>query len=203
MKTWSEHMNLNHLGDAIDHWKGSLFEYLQAEDALHEFAVDPMATDSEKWNEDDFLLFVRLLRIKRRQIITHKACLKARAEYFAEIRHGGDIFLDADTGIATSHSSAMEKYVTPEELADLLRRYDGRTLAVYQHVRAQRTCARVDQCVATVAKRLSGIKWCSYESPTVAMLFFSIDGTRTSQIATALNQLLGKHAERLVRAGNR
>jgi len=38
-------MNLRYLGDALDHWKGSLFESLQQANILHDFAVDAMASD--------------------------------------------------------------------------------------------------------------------------------------------------------------
>src|SRR5579872_798805 len=108
-----EQMNLDYLGDALDHWKGSLFEYLRAKNLLRDFVVDPMATDRERWHEADFSLFARLLRIGPDQIIRHEASLLARAQYFAEIAPGGDIFLDPDTGIATSGSSEAAKYVRP------------------------------------------------------------------------------------------
>jgi hypothetical protein len=42
-------LNLIYLGDALDHWKGSLFESLQQEKAVQGLAVDPMTSDlSEK-----------------------------------------------------------------------------------------------------------------------------------------------------------
>jgi hypothetical protein len=194
-------MNLDYLGDALDHWKGSLFEYLQAENVLRDFAVDPMASDGERWNEADFSLFARLLRIGRHQIIAHQASLLARAQYFAEIVHGGDVFLDPDTGIATSGSSRAAKYIRPRELAMFLGFPRGRAVAVYQHVRAQKACVRVDRCVAAIAKEIDAAGWCSYESPTVAMLFLCDEDTRTSEIARALKELLGRHAERRVRSG--
>lgn len=196
-------MNLEYLGDALDHWKGSLFEYLQAEGLLRGFAVDPMATDRDQWNEADFSLFARLLRIKRHQIIPHEASLLARAQYFGEIVHAGDVFLDPDTGIATSGSSRTAKYVRPRELATLLRSARGRVVAVYQHVRAQKTCVRVDGCLAAVAKEIDAVGWCSYESPTVAMLFLCDEDMRTREIARALEELLGRNAERRVRSGTK
>ncbi len=195
-------MNLAYLGDALDHWKGSLFEYLQARSVLRDFAVDPMATDRDQWGEADFSLFADLLRIKRHQIIPHEASLLSRALYFAEIAHGGDIFLDPDTGIATSGSSQREKYVMPAELATLLRSTHGRIVAVYQHVRAQKTSVRVDVCLAEVAKEIA-IGWCSYESSTVAMLFLCEEELRTRKIADTLNGLLGRHANRRVRFGKK
>jgi hypothetical protein len=161
-----------------------------------------MATDRDQWNEADFLLFARLLRIKRHQIIPHEASILSRARYFAEIAHGGDIFLDPDTGIATSGSSQREKYVMPTELATLLRSIHGRVVAVYQHVRAQKTSVRVDACLAALAKEIAA-GWCSYESPTVAMLFLCHEDLRTRKIAKVLEELLGRHTERRVRFGTK
>lgn len=195
-------MNLEYLGDALDHWKGSLFEYLQAQCVLRDFAVDPMATDQDQWSEADFSLFARLLRIQRHQIIPHEVSLLSRARYFAEIVHRGDIFLDPDTGIDTSGSSQIAKYVRPTEVATLLRSTHRPLVAVYQHVRAQKTCVRVDGCLTALAKKIA-TGWCSYESPTVAMLFFCDEDTRTREIAKALAELLGRHAERRVRYGSK
>jgi len=46
-------MNLQFLGDALDHWKGSVFEALQNSLLLKGFRVDAMASDSEKWEQND------------------------------------------------------------------------------------------------------------------------------------------------------
>lgn len=54
-------MNLEFLGDALDHWKGSLFQSLCAGQVLHDFAVNPMATDQESWKEADFEVHARLI----------------------------------------------------------------------------------------------------------------------------------------------
>src|ERR1039457_4957126 len=57
-------------GDAHDHWKGSLFESLQQSSVLRDFAVDPMASDWSDWKPEDVLLFTRLLRIDKSQLIS-------------------------------------------------------------------------------------------------------------------------------------
>jgi hypothetical protein len=46
-------MNRRYLGDAFDHWKGSVFEFLQRDKVLRNFLVDPMAPDEQKWSRDD------------------------------------------------------------------------------------------------------------------------------------------------------
>lgn len=91
-------MNLAFLGDALDHWKGSLFESLQRSIVLRDFAVDPMASDWSKWQPEDISLFTRLLRIDKSQLIPHNIGLTNRKRYFDEIEHPGDLFLDPDTG---------------------------------------------------------------------------------------------------------
>ena len=194
-------MNLKYLGDALDHWKGSLFEYLVNEGVLHEFAVDPMASDLLEWDETDYSLFARLLRIKESQIILHRVPLRDRGRYFAEITHKGDLFLDPDTGIATNRGGKEEQYIRPREVASLLGDVPSRLLAVYQHVRAQKVMVRVDTCIATVAMDIENFGWCSYESGTVAMLFLSRREDRTQVVAKALEYLLGRHAVQRVRVG--
>lgn len=194
-------MNLAYLGDALDHWKGSLFEYLAGESLLRDFAVDPMATDGSEWTPDDFALFARLLRLREPQILRHKSSLAARSRYFAEIAHRGDLFVDPDTGIDTGGGSPIDKYIKPGELAALLEGPKTRVVAVYQHVRAQKTCVRVDACLRELAVAASGTGWCSYESGTVAMLFLSHDAARTNSIAGAFSRLLGRHADGRVRCG--
>lgn len=194
-------MNLTYLGDALDHWKGSLFEFLEGERLLRNFAVDPMATDGHLWRDADFALFARLLRVNPTQILRHKFPLTARPAYFAEISHTGDLFLDPDTGIQTGGNGLVAKYVKPHELAGLLRSQDARMVVVYQHVRAQRTSIRVDGCLRALAEVAADTGWCSYESGTVAMLFLSHDAKRTTAIADGFGRLLRRHAEGRVRSG--
>jgi hypothetical protein len=192
-------MKIDYLADALDHWKGSLFEYLQSENALRDLGVDPMATDRDQWNDADFCLYARLLRVGRDQIISHGTPLLFRDCYFAEIDCLGDIFLDPDTGIGKG--SPIEKYVKPKELATLLSSTPGRVIAVYQHVRARTTRDCVDKCIADVDRQVEIGGWCSYESPSVAMIFLCGVDSRTREIAAALESLLGRHADRRVRSG--
>src|SRR6266542_4206536 len=104
-------MNLTFLGDALDHWKGSLFESLSRAGILRNFAVDPMASDLPAWRPEDFLLFAQLLRVDRSQIVEHQADLGDRSRYFAEITHSGDLFLDPDTGVATGRPGASRQHL--------------------------------------------------------------------------------------------
>jgi len=196
-------VNLKYLGDALDHWKGSLFEYLANAGVLRDFAVDPMASDLPEWTKADYALFARLLRINEAQLVRHQVTLRNRFEYFNEITHKGDLFLDPDTGIATGSVHTVEQYIRPQEVGFLLGEPANRLLGIYQHVRAQRVSARVDDCLDKLKEEIGGFGWCSYESGTVAMIFLSRRVDRTNEVAAALKGLLGSHAERRIRFGER
>ena len=81
-----------------------------------------MATDGPRWTPDDFGLFARLLRVTDPQILRHKFPLTARARYFMEITHTGDLFLDPETGIDTGAGSPADNHVKLQELAVLLKK---------------------------------------------------------------------------------
>jgi hypothetical protein len=191
-------VNLCFLGDALDHWKGSLFELLQRSDLLCDFAVDPLASDLKSWQTENFEVFARLLRVEQHQIVFHHASLDNREEYFREIRHKGDLFLDPDTGVATGRVKEKSQYVTPEEVRLLLNQSD-RMLAVYQHVRAKATSERVNEVGLCLQQAISNLHWVSYESANVAMIFFSHSTPRLGQVAGALRKFLGSAASRRVR----
>lgn len=193
-------MNLKYIGDALDHWKGSLFEGLQLSGVLRSLAVDPMATDGSEWRPADRRLFARLLRIPVSALIRHRALLTDRGRYFEEIQHPGDLFLDPDTGIATGR--VTPQHVRPDEVVRLLEQRPGRVIAVYQHVRAQRVRDRVAE-VCKAVSRHGACHWASYESGTVAMLFFSRDRRRVLRIAAYFRRQLGEHAVNRVFASTR
>lgn len=163
-------MNLAFLGDALDHWKGSLFETLQQSNVLRNLAVDAMASDWSAWQPEDVLLYARLLGIDKSQLIKHNVPLASRKRYFDEIEHTGDLFLDPDTGIATWKVKNISRYIRPSEIGLLLGDSD-RLLAIYQHVRAQAVSRRVDAVCRALNGAIDGCNWSSYESGTVAMIF--------------------------------
>ena len=192
-------LNLKFLGDALDHWKGSLFESLQAARILQGFAVDPMASDLRSWTPRDFEIFARLLRIDPAQVIRHQATLVERAKYFDEISHRGDLFLDPDTGVATGRVKNAGCYVRAAELGRLLDAFPERLLAVYQHVRGKPVADRIDDVASAVRKEAGNFSWCSYESSTVGMIFLSRTASRTGQVAEHFQSLLALHATGRIR----
>jgi hypothetical protein len=191
-------VKLEFLGDALDYWKGSLFESLRQSSVLHDFRVDAMASDWPAWQQEDVTLYARLLRIGESKLIRHNESLASREQYFGEIEHMGDLFLDPDTGIATGRVEDIGRYVKPLEIDRLLRGSE-RVLAIYQHVRAQRVSQRVDEVCSTVKREVGERHWCSYESPTVALIFLSRCPGRPLEIATHFRKLLGKRADKRIR----
>lgn len=191
-------MNLKFLGDALDHWKGSLFASLQQASLVRDFAVDPMASDQEAWQLEDFAIFARLLRVDSSRLIPHRIGLSDRRGYFDEIAHAGDLFVDPDTGVATGKVKQPSRYIRAGEIAKLLETPD-RLLAVYQHVQRQQVCERVDEVRKKLDEVMPELHWCSYESGTVAMLFLARSKQRTSAIVAHFQGLLGRHADGRIR----
>ena len=76
-------MNLLYLGDALDHWKGSLLERLQHAKLLTGLAADAMASDAQDWTPPDWQLFSTLLRLTPSQILTHSAQLPTHRDEIA------------------------------------------------------------------------------------------------------------------------
>jgi hypothetical protein len=93
-----------------------------------------------------------------------------------------------------------EKYVRPRDICSILLGGSNRLVVVYQHVRARKVAARIDEVLVSVAGTAL-LPWCSYESGTVAMLFLSRAEHRTHDIASALGERLGRHAAKRIRYG--
>ena len=188
-------MNLQYLGDALDHWKGSVFQTLQAEDVLRGFSVDAMVSDASAWKPTDRKLFARLLRIEESQVVHHNHDLcHERERYFGEIPSQGDLFLDPDTGVTTGRVERIEQYLRPDELFSAIEREKDRVVVVYQHVRAQKTRVRVEQVLDRLRKQKQKFFCASYESGTVALLFFSQESKRIVSVRDCFRGLLGSHA---------
>jgi len=192
-------MNIRFLGDALDHWKGSLFESLQNAGVLSHFAVDPLASDLHEWKQQDFDLYARLLKVSFCQVLRHKVGIADnRQKYFQEILHIGDLFLDPDTGVATGR--VTKRHVMPTEVGHLLDSNLKRIVVVYQHAARCRLAERVDEVLKAICDH-RGLWWCSYESGTVAMLFLSRDRGRTGAVANHFRGILSLRADGRIRPG--
>lgn len=188
-------MNLRYLGDALDHWKGSVFEMLQGAGLLKGLQVDAMASDKERWEAADTELYARLLRVGPTKLVQHSRCLlEDRGQYFKELPANGDIFLDPDTGIQTGAVRNPEHYLLPKELYETMKQNKERLVVVYQHVRAQQTRQRVENVLTFLRHQQVAHSCTSYESGTVALLFFGTEFRRVKKIRDHFAQFLGTHA---------
>lgn len=107
-------MNLDHLGDALDHCKGSLIRFLREKGDLANLRVLPMITDpdpGESWGEDSLELYARLLDVSKTDILKANVQFLAnekRQEYFG-VDSCYDLFIDPDTGIGNEKPEKHEK----------------------------------------------------------------------------------------------
>lgn len=184
-------MRLQFLGDALDHWKGSLFQRLCGEGLLKNLHVEPMITDSRIWTLEELCAYTVLLNIKDRNFILHSDTTFTgnRLDYFNSIQHQGDLFLDPDTGIATGNPN--RRHITIQEIELLLNKNPNRVLVIYQHTRQGITMSqRVDEVIKSLLREINDISCTSYESALVAMIFVSKRKERIKSINRYLHGLL-------------
>jgi len=196
-------MKLEYLGDAYDHWKGAVFEYLQEGKVLRNFLVDSMATDTSPWNTPNSKLYAHLLRIKESQLLQHDRTLfeerNDRKSYFSTIPRTGDLFLDPDTGINTG-GFTHENHLHPKELFDVMEPEKDRLVVVYQHgAQGRKMRDRVKIVLAKLTEQKKPFSCSSYESNTVALLFFSRAAERTEMVRDHFFRLIrGTDAEKRI-----
>jgi len=195
-------MNKKHLGDALDHWKGSILRQLQQKRLVSDLGVEPMITDSQPWHKDALVVYAKLLHVRRGQFASHHWGTRGnRDSYFAETarRCPGDIFLDPDTGVCTG--KVTRRHVTPSEVSRLLEHNRGRLIVVYQHGARATLRVRVRQVIEVLEKAVPRdvkLYWCSYEAGSVAMLFLSLDPKRPQRVAKCFLSTLGVAANRRI-----
>jgi hypothetical protein len=189
-------MNLRFLGDALDHWKGSVFEGLQSSNVLKDFRVDALASDFDYWRPEDWSLYAKLLRVKKSQIVEHKVTLdRNRTDYFDEIPHSCDLFLDPDTGIKPRSGGNIRQYLKHEELFFLMNHERRRVVAVYQHGSRQVMRSRVEDILKILRSVKPNCYCASYYSSSVALLFFSFQRDRIEAVSNHFRKFLGSHAD--------
>jgi len=184
-------MNSKYLGDAFDHWKGSIIQRLETakpRKLLEDITVVPMITDPKCWNRQKRLVYSRLLNVKPESILGWEK----------EPPSSGDLFLDPDTGVYTRKS---KEHITPKEIRELL---DGdptheRVILIYQHgARGQSSEKRQCQLETKVSQvfdeKIDGGKpnlhAAIFNCNHAAMLFFSYSKGRIKKIETYLKKIL-------------
>jgi hypothetical protein len=114
---------------------------------------------------------------------------KSRRRYFLNIPRTGDLFLDPDTGITTGDST-HENYLRPRELFELMETEKDRLVTVYQHsAHGSKMRERVKSVLAKLAEQKKPFACSSYESNTVALLFFSMTAERTQSVRDCFARL--------------
>lgn len=190
-------MQLKFLGDAFDHWKGSVLSRLVSARMLHGLMVVPMITDVEMWTQDDLTTYANLLYVNIKDVLNPEGLLnKGRDKYFGFVPNDADIFLDPDTGISTS--KVTPKHVAPKELADLITVNQARVLVIYQHSARGSFHKRLEEIIRHLQQKLPQTNACVYQCGWVAMIFLSANQHRIFSIQKYLKNLLrGKANERV------
>jgi hypothetical protein len=187
-------VNSKFLGDALDHWKGSLIQFLSDKKLIKDLVVEPMITDGRPWSKSDTETYRRLLRLEPSNQIFHSQSTFSgkRDEYFDLLPETTDLFLDPDTGIATG--SAGREHVKTSELRRLLANSD-RVLMVYQHSARGSFHERLGEITGTVSRDIPNVYCSTYACGRVAVFFLSLNRVRIEGICKALKEHLRGTAE--------
>ena len=167
-------MNLTHLGDALDFWKGGLFRILDK--ALNDMHVLPMFTDKnghDAWTDDRIRAYASLLGVDKARILRSKDPFPGtqREDYFQnlDIEDDSDIFIDPDIGIEPD-SGGDRRHIRQSEIEALLQSGSRRVLLVYQHSSRKREWLK--SCLEKVCAS-SEFHAFAYCAGTVAMIFIA------------------------------
>lgn len=186
-------MNLKHLGDALDFWKGAIIETLR--DHLNDIHVLPMFTDENvrsTWNRSRLQLYARLLRVDAQQILRSQDSFPGpkRADYFQDLDMDvdDDVFADPDTGIEPE-SGGDAGHICLSEVGQLVPDASKRVVFVYQH--AFRKNNWVDTCLQRIVRSsfLTGCKAFAYRAGSVSMLLVSRENERLADLHQTLHRL--------------
>jgi hypothetical protein len=188
-------MKKEFIGDALDHYKGSILKLLSSDDLLENLAIEPMITDDNAWTPDEISLYLRLLCAPENTQIIHKGkpFLGNRKKYFAEINQTGDVFLDPDTGVTTSKVSPG--HIKATELNIILNedRMNKSVLIVYQHNAIGRKFEeRIKEIVEHVLAVIEKGCCTTYEGRQVGMIFLSKNEDRIKLIHQRFKEFLGE-----------
>lgn len=187
-------MNSEYLGDALDHWKGSLLSLLLHKGLIRNVLVEPMITDAQPWDVDDIDTYRRLLSLGAGCTVCHGQSIftGSRNDYFNGVPQNGDIFVDPDTGIAVNDAS--RKHIKVREIERLLGQSD-RVVMVYQHSNRGDFRQRLSDLKAQIAIVNPSVHCTVYQCGGVAMFFISLNRGRIDDIEKALRDHLCGTAE--------
>jgi hypothetical protein len=180
-------MKLAHLGDALDHWKGSLIELIGGKN----MRVVPMLTDHDGWTERQIKAYARLLHVKPEDVRKRDILFssKTRHGYFCDLGEH-DLFLDPDTGIAPDEK-AKKEHIKLSEIADLIKESPPRMLLIYQHSSRKKDGFGEKLKLLRSTERLKGCHIFAYDSGSVSMVVISQDCERAHEALARLKCWLG------------
>jgi hypothetical protein len=190
-------MNINHLGDAFDFWKGRFIKELG--NKLYNIKVLPMFTDKEApfpWNEDCLRLYARLIGVNVRDILRQNEFnSETRRDYFQDLDDNSDLFVDPDVGIKTP-SKDDNKHIRLSEIIKLLPKDTKRIVLIYQH--SARTGNRIDERLREIIGELNNniigksnnnICAFAYLAGSVSMVFFARNRKRLEKMYQVLHPM--------------
>ena len=191
-------MNLKHLGDALDYWKGGIIGRLQAN--LSDIHVLPMFTDAPgTWTSNRLKLYADLVGVDVSNILQQQTPFSSasRKTYFGNLGISDDIDLlvDPDTGIEPN-SRNDETHIRLLELGLLLPRGCSRLVLVYQHSPRRKINNWCDDSIQRVVNNsyTEGSLIFAYLAGNVAMLFMS----RNYQRLVAVHEVLCEFTSSLI-----
>lgn len=178
-------MNLKHLGDALDHWKGSVIELIGDK----KLRVVPLFTDQQPWTQPHLDAYAKLLRRKPDEILKKDTPFSnsTRDAYFA-IAGEDDLFLDPDTGVSPN-TKRKKEHVMPTEIANLLSKSRSRMLLIYQH--SSRKKDGIRERLELLRGSLKGCHMFAYDSGAVSMIVISLSRERIQEALTRVRSYLG------------
>lgn len=197
-------MKREYLGDALDHWKGSLIFILRREGVINRIAVEPMLTDDGPWCQQDMQTYRRLLNLGENDELCHADTTfhdnyVNRQQYFDGVTEEYDLFLDPDVGISSRPKG--RKYITIGDIVYLLTggKSSGRVLMVYQHFPRRPFREWFPEIVEQINGEIQlPVPYCVYEGQQVAMLFISRAENHIQEIHRVLQQHLNGTAVRRI-----
>jgi hypothetical protein len=180
-------MNLKHLGDALDHWKGSVIELIGDK----KLRVVPMLTDQGQWKQEHFETYARLLHLKPEDVLKrdHLFSSQKRDDYFSDLGEH-DLFLDPDKGIAPD-KKAKKEHIKPSEIADLLKESRSRMLLIYQHSSRKKDGFREKLNLLRSTVSPKDRPMFAYDSGAVSMVVISQSQKRIKEASDRIHSCLG------------
>jgi hypothetical protein len=196
-------MKLTHLGDALDHWKGSLIRLLKRGKVLRNLRILPMITDTNAkriWSDPCFELYARLLSVNESEILKPKIELldhERRSEYFS-IGSNYDLFIDPDIGIENTkprkeEKFQREKYILLSEVAGLLRQDSSRLILIFQYSSNGKDWLKkkTNDLKNYLSKCDESRSVFAYFAGQTSMMFMSQDSQRVKNACNCLEEFLG------------